>query len=815
MNSLPNILIVDDDEDNLFVLKAIIGEINANLIMALSGAEALEKTRGVELALAILDVRMQEMDGFELAVKLNEERLDDKVPILFLTACNNNEYNEYKGYGSGAVDFIYKPINIPVLLSKIKVFLDLYNQKLTIIKESTILNESTDKLIQLNQTLTESEGRLEDIIFSMADWLWEVDENGVYTYCSDHVSDLLGYLPKEVLGKTPFDFMSMDEGRSVQVLFSEIVVNKSFIKDLVNWNIRKDGKKICLLTNGVPIFDKDGNLKGYRGVDRDITHQIELEESLRSHRIELEMQNDELKQAKDIAEASSQKYTDLYNFAPSGFFTLSSNSEIQELNYSGSLMLGISNVRSRLVDNRFNSYVSKDTLPVFNDFLEKVFQSKDKETCEIVLETEDFPPRIVHIEGVVQINGKQCNLIIVDITKLKRTEDKLSESEKQYGILFNAIDEGFCIIEMIFDETQKPLDYRFLQVNPAFERQTGLVNAQGKCMLELAPKHEAYWFVIYGKIALTGQSLRFENYAEELQRWYDVFAFRIGEPEKRQVAILFMDITERRLTEQLLKVSEKKYKTMLNSSPDGILLIDMEGIITEVSDIGLELFGADSREDLVGKYFHLFVPPEENDTLKNIYEKATNEGLSQNVELKIRKKNKLVFVAEISTTLIQETDGTLLSFMLIIRDISQRKKTETKKLHADRMANLGEMASGMAHEINQPLNIISMVMDKILFETAKTEAINIEFLKDKSDKIFENIIRIRNIIDHVRAFSRIDDNYVLAAFDINVSIGNAVSMITEQFKHLGVRLNLKLDKQIPPIFGSTYKFEQVIVKSAG
>ena len=102
-------------------------------------------------------------------------------------------------------------------------------------------------------------------------------------------------------------------------------------------------------------------------------------------------------------------------------------------------------------------------------------------------------------------------------------------------------------------------------------------------------------------------------------------------------------------------------------------------------------------------------------------------------------------------------------------------------------------------------------MDKILFESSKTETIDFEFFKNKSNKIFENIIRIRNIIDHIRAFSRSHDDYILTAFDINASIENAVSMIMEQFKHLGITLNLQLEKQIPQILGNTYKFEQVIV----
>jgi signal transduction histidine kinase len=132
------------------------------------------------------------------------------------------------------------------------------------------------------------------------------------------------------------------------------------------------------------------------------------------------------------------------------------------------------------------------------------------------------------------------------------------KAEEKYKILFDSIDEGFCVIEMIFDAQQKPIDYRFLEINASFEQQTGLFNAVGKRMREFAPDHEEHWFEIYGKIALTGESIRFENRAEQLHRWYDVYAFRFGDPEKRQVGILFNDISARKQTEaQLLSVNKE------------------------------------------------------------------------------------------------------------------------------------------------------------------------------------------------------------------------------------------------------------------
>ncbi len=133
----------------------------------------------------------------------------------------------------------------------------------------------------------------------------------------------------------------------------------------------------------------------------------------------------------------------------------------------------------------------------------------------------------------------------------------LKASEERYKMLFDSIDEGFCIIEMAFDAHGKPVDYCFLEINAAFERQTGLHDAKGKTMRSLAPNHEEYWFEIYGRIAKTGQPIRFSNEAKALNRYYDVYAFPVGEGEIRRVGILFNDITERRNLEKQLQDQER------------------------------------------------------------------------------------------------------------------------------------------------------------------------------------------------------------------------------------------------------------------
>ena len=139
------------------------------------------------------------------------------------------------------------------------------------------------------ETLRESEERFRDIAYSMADWIWEVDRNGVYTYCSERVVDILGYYPEEIIGKTPFDLMPEDEAKRVGEIFSKIAQMKGPIKDLENWNIKKNGKLVCFLTNGVPLLDEQGNLEGYRGVDKDITERKRAEEALKEYSHELEV----------------------------------------------------------------------------------------------------------------------------------------------------------------------------------------------------------------------------------------------------------------------------------------------------------------------------------------------------------------------------------------------------------------------------------------------------------------------------------------------------------------------------------------------
>ena len=300
---------------------------------------------------------------------------------------------------------------------------------------------------------------------------------------------------------------------------------------------------------------------------RRLLHELEV------HQIELEMQNAELRQARDEREASLENYTDLYDFAPVGYFTLAAAGVINQVNLTGTNLVGME--RSRLVGRTFGMLVAPELRPIFYTFLKKVFASQAKASIDLAfLGRSGQPLRDVNLEARCLPNGQECRVAVIDITERKLAESALRTSEERYRNLFNSMDEGYCVIEMIFDQRRQAVDYRFLEVNRAFEKQSGLHEVVGKRMLEFVSAIEGHWLANYGKVALTGEPIRFASEYKGLNRWFDVYAFRLGGDDSRKIAVLFNNITERKEAEEALRQSEDRYRTLFTSIDEGFCVIE-------------------------------------------------------------------------------------------------------------------------------------------------------------------------------------------------------------------------------------------------
>jgi len=288
------------------------------------------------------------------------------------------------------------------------------------------------------------------------------------------------------------------------------------------------------------------------GQELDATQKLIHE--LKVHQIELEMQNEELRRTQEKLLESRDKYHELYDFAPVGYFTLDKKALIQQVNLTGADLLGLQ--RSKLIDTRFSRFISPDSQDEFYFHCKRIFESGTKQTCDLKLVKRDGTHFDARLDSLL-IQAKaaasdQFRMAVTDITERVQAKKVLQDSEEKFRLMFNHMVSGSALAEVIFDKKGQPYDYRFLEVNPAFEGLTGIKRHRiiGKTLLEIYTGTEPYWLESIAEVALRGNPVQIENYHQGLKRHFSVSAFQ---PKPGQVAITFIDVTERMRFEDALQ----------------------------------------------------------------------------------------------------------------------------------------------------------------------------------------------------------------------------------------------------------------------
>ena len=333
-----------------------------------------------------------------------------------------------------------------------------------------------------------------------------------------------------------------------------------------------------------------------------------------------------------------------------------------------------------------------------------------------IAEVESYDWRIERITLPEGQLGVVC--YFYDMSERNQAEEALRKSEERYRNLFNSMEQGFCIIEMIFDQHEKPVDYRFLEVNPAFESQSGLHDMVGKRVLDVIPNLEQYWLQVYGEVALTGKPIRFLREFKELNRWLDISATRLEGPENRCVAVLFSNSTERAKAADALRQSEARFRALFDWGPIAMYSCAASGVIQEFNRCAALLWGQEPKEGDTDEEFY------------NSLKLSFPDGSAIPYHLTPMAEVLKGQIPEMSDfeAVIERSDGSRINIITNIvplknwlgnitgtincfYDITERKRYETNlniAIADAKKANLAksDFLSSMRHELRTPLHAI-------------------------------------------------------------------------------------------------------------
>jgi PAS domain S-box-containing protein len=550
------ILLVDDSPANLLALEAVLQALGEPLVRANSGQEALRKLRDVDFAAVLLDVRMPGMDGFETARLIRAQRRSRRTPIIFVTA-DASDLSVEEAYAIGAVDFLTKPLVPAVLKAKLAFFVELHRNR--------------QELLSAERKAVQDRAFLSAVLEAVEDGIVACGPDGALTLFNRATREFHGIPPEAVTAREwpgRNDLYGPDGVTSLAPQDAPLfrALSGEVVRDVELVIAPKGGKMRHLLANAQPLYDEAGRKLGAVMSMHDISALRDAEAAReaavteQTRREEAEAAAELIRESRERLRASEERVRLATDAAGLGVWAWDAASRrITWENDRLYALFGLAPTDEPVQLDQFATEFSHpdDAAAYSRAIAETLEHGKRLHFEGRFYRKNDRALRWIEFTGILQPaeDGTPRRMLgtAADISHRKHAEEKLRRSEERYRTLFESIDEGFCIIQVIFDDEGRPADYRFVETNPAFESRTGLRDAVGKTMRELAPDHEQHWFDVYGRVATTGEPVRFENEAKALKRWYDVYAARMGGAGSDTVAVLFNDISERRLSEENLR----------------------------------------------------------------------------------------------------------------------------------------------------------------------------------------------------------------------------------------------------------------------
>jgi PAS domain S-box-containing protein len=562
--------------------------------------------------------------------------------------------------------------------------------------------------------LRESEERFRSLVEATSDWIWEVDARGVYTYASPKVRDLLGYEPAEVLGRTPYDLMPPEEAERVAEALRSCFGEGRPFSHVENTNLHKDGHPVVLETSGVPVFDERGVLRGFHGIDRDISEQKQARDALR--------------ESEERFRAIVESTKDWIWFSDTAGVHRYSNGAVQDL-------LGYT--PDEIVGSAVFEFMHPDDMPLGRAQMERAIAERTGwSALEIRWRHRDGTYR--YLESAAAPAFSASGDLIGwygadrDVTARREAEAALRESEEQYRALFEMLPVTAVIHQ----------DRRVALANPASMTTFRVADPSRVIGQEVSPylggrTREQ----IEERLRATrrGEPEAPDHYFATMQRAdgeefpAEVFAADVPYQGRPATQVVILDITESTRMQQALRDSEARLRALFAAMSDVILVVDAEGRYLEIAPTKPELLYRPA-EEVLGKTVHEIFPAEQADYfLSHIQEALTTRRTTQAEYTFVVGGEEHCFSAAISP-LSPDTA------IVVVRDVTAVVEQRNRLLAAERAR--ADLAEHLNEEINhRARNNLAMVSG--LLNMQALEEPNAEL----AARLREAVARIRTFVD--------------------------------------------------------------------
>lgn len=415
---------------------------------------------------------------------------------------------------------------------------------------------------------------------------------------------------------------------------------------------------------------------------------------------------------------------------------------------------------------------------------------------------------VIDVEVSVQFqpdDGGQLIVFVKDITERTIAMGSLIKSEEKFRLLFQNMPAGFALHEIIVDANGEPCDYRFLEINPAFELLTGLkaANLVGRTQLEILPHLETSWLEKYEQVALTGKPINFENYSNELGKHYQVSAYS---PEAGKFATIFLDISERIKAENSLVKAQQLHAETERIGKVGGWQVDLGTMEQTWTEEVYRIHEVDTSFKPTVENGISFYAPDSRPIINQAVQRASEQGEPFDVELEIiTAKDNVKAVKIIGWADLEH--GRIFGFF---QDITERKRAEEEKarlegqlLQAQKIESVGRLAGGVAHDFNNMLSVILGHTELALMHIDQHHPISTS-LQEISKAANHSAELTRQLLTFARK-----QTVIPRVLDLNESVSGMLSML----RHLigeNIRLNWQPEADLWPIMMDSSQIDQIM-----